>query len=263
MKKIRHKRKNSHVVIVTSDAVNADVRQYRIKPWVWQAIILTLCVIIGVMIGYIIYEKDLWAVSVKQTLAWQEEASSRQEEIVRLQAEAQNKVESLNGIIDGKDLEIDELEDINKGLEEQIQILSDTLSKKIQHEEELQASLNAYFLPTGFPLTGAATIEEVVEGNPMCIFTANASGALVVATAEGTVIAVNTDAEYEQNVWIDHGNGYVTIYRNTGEIKVKQGQTVTLGTTLFIMGKDDTKLGYQMMKDSVYINPIDMLAING
>ncbi len=263
MGKIRHRRKNSHVVIVTSDAVDADVKQYRIKPWVWRTLTLTLCVIIGAMIGYIIYEKDLWEASVKQTFFWQEETSALQKEIVELQAKAEDDVAALNSIIDGKDLEIEELEEAKEGLEEQIQLLSDTLSKKIQNEENLQAQLNAYFLPTGFPLTGAATIEEVSEGNPMCIFTANAAGAMVVATAEGTVIAVNADTEYEQNVWIDHGNGYVTIYRNTGEIKVKQGQTVTQGATLFIVSKDDTKLGYQMMKDGVYINPTDMLAING
>ena len=84
-----------------------------------------------------------------------------------------------------------------------------------------------------------------------------------MATADGTVLAVNVDAEYEQNVWIDHGNGYVTVYRNSGEVKVKQGETVTQGTTLFIIEDADSKLGYQMLKDGVYINPVDVLAING
>lgn len=270
MEKKRHKRKNNHVVIVTSDAVNADVKQYRIKPWVLQTIIFFLCVIIGAMIGYIIYEKDIWEASVKQTLAWQDEADRKEQEkeellqaMVEQQKQYDEQAAALNGVIDDKNQEIDELQHSIDGLEEQIKILSDTLAKKIQNEEALQERLNGYFLPTGFPLTGAATIEEATDENPMCIFKANATGALVVATAEGTVIAVNADAEYGQNVWIDHGNGYVTIYRNQGEIKVKQGQTVTCGTTLFIMGKEDTQLGYQMMKDGVYINPIDMLAING
>ena len=55
MGRIRHKRKNNHVVIVTSDAVDAQVKQYRIKPWVLHLVIFLLCIIIGVMIGYIIY----------------------------------------------------------------------------------------------------------------------------------------------------------------------------------------------------------------
>ena len=96
----------------------------------------------------------------------------------------------------------------------------------------------------------------------MCIFTA-AAGAMAVSTASGTVIAVNDDSEYGHNIWIDHGNGYVTIYRNQGDVKVKQGEEVTQGTTLFLISDENSKLGYQMMKDGVYINPMDMLVISG
>ena len=56
MERKRHKRKNNHVVIVTSDAANAGVRQFRIRPWILQTIILILCVIIGALIGYFVYE---------------------------------------------------------------------------------------------------------------------------------------------------------------------------------------------------------------
>lgn len=83
---------------------------------------------------------------------------------------------------------------------------------------------------------------------------------MVVATAGGTVIAVNDEGEYGHNIWIDHGNGYITIYRNQGDVKVKQGETVTQRTTLFLIGADNTKLGYQMMKDGAYINPMVCLS---
>ena len=105
-------------------------------------------------------------------------------------------------------------------------------------------------------------MEEASEGEPMCIFTA-AGGAMVVATAAGTVTAVNDDSEYGHNIWVDHGNGYVTVYRNSGEIKVKQGETVTQGTTLFLVGEENNRLCYQMLKDGVYIDPMEMLAISG
>lgn len=94
------------------------------------------------------------------------------------------------------------------------------------------------------------------------VFTAS-SGAMVVATASGTVIGVNDDTEYGHNVWIDHGNGYVTVYRNQGEVKVKQGETVTRGATLFLITEDSSKLGYQVRKDDVYVDPMDMLDISG
>ena len=46
-------------------------------------------------------------------------------------------------------------------------------------------------------------------------------------------------------------------------MKVKQGETVTQGTTLFLITDNSSKLGYQMMKDGAYVNPMDMLNISG
>ena len=96
----------------------------------------------------------------------------------------------------------------------------------------------------------------------MGIFEASA-GTLVVAAAKGMVSAVNADAEYGFNVWIDHGNGYVTVYRNAGEPVVEAGNSVVQGSTIFIIGEENTKLGYQMLHDGSYIKPTDMLAISG
>ena len=62
---------------------------------------------------------------------------------------------------------------------------------------------------------------------------------------------------------IDHGNGYVTIYRNDSKPVVKAGDSVVQGTTLFLIGEDNTKLGYQMQLDGTYINPTSMLSISG
>jgi septal ring factor EnvC (AmiA/AmiB activator) len=145
---------------------------------------------------------------------------------------------------------------------EEIQILSDTVSQKVQSENELSATLEKQSLPTEFPLTGSASMEEVTEGEPMCIFHASV-GTTVVAAASGTVMAVNDDETYGHSVWVDHGNGYITIYRNKGDATVAVGDSVVQGTTLFVIGEDNADLGYQMQKDGSYINPIDMLAISG
>ena len=49
----RHKRKNSHVVIVTSDSVDVGMKQFRIRPWVLQMIIFILCLEIIVQTVYV------------------------------------------------------------------------------------------------------------------------------------------------------------------------------------------------------------------
>ena len=236
----RHKRKNSHVVIVTSDSVDAGakLRQFRIRPWVVQSFVFIISVFIGTVIGFYIYQRDNLVIDDGQTEQHDEETIEKlREENMALQIQ----VTDLNATV---------------------QILSETVNQKTESESMLAEQLAQQSIPIEFPLTGSATSEEVTEGDPMCIFTAT-SGAMVVATAKGTVTAVNDDAEYGHNVWVDHGNGYVTIYRNKGEIKVKQGETVKQGSTLFLIDEENNRLGYQMMKDGSYINPMDMIEISG
>ncbi len=239
-----HKRKKNHVVIVTSDAVDANVKQFRIRPWMVQVITGIICVLIGATIGYFIYEEKLWEIARQHNSELQAVMKTLEDEKSVLEEEKS----ALQTEIDG--------------LNDQIQILSETVNQKVQSENELKAILEGQKLPTEFPLTGSASMQEETEGNPMCVFTASA-GIMVVATAGGTVTAVNDDSEYGHNVWIDHGNGYVTIYRNQGNVIVKQGDEVVQGTTLFLIGEDNTVLGYQMMKDGAYISPMEMLSISG
>lgn len=228
-------------MLVTSDAVDAKLKQFRIRPWILQTIIVIFCVLCGTAIGYLFYETDdrlqettRSASEIQQLEAENQELAARNAEL-ELQLAAQN---------------------------EKVQILSDTVNQKVQSETELTEQLERQTTPTEFPLTGSATMEEITEGDPMCIFTAT-SGTMAVATANGTVIAVNDDAEYGHNIWVDHGNGYITIYRNQGDAMVKQGETVKQGATLFLISDDNNKLGYQMMRDNEYIDPMEMLTING
>ncbi len=237
MQRRKHKRKTNHVVIVTSDAVDANVKQIRIKPWIMQVIILVLCVIIGILIAYFTHEEKIWEAVGQHSTAQQETLQQLEQEKAQLEA----TIDNLNA---------------------KIQILSDTVNQKVQSESELSAMIEKQRTPTEFPLTGSASMEEVLEGDPMCLFNASA-GTTVVATASGSVIAINEDETYGNNVWIDHGNGYVTIYRNKGDATVKIGDDVVQGTTIFLIGEDNGVLGYQMMRDGSYINPMEMLEING
>lgn len=241
----RHKRKNHHVVIVTSDAADAGMRQFRIRSWIPRAIMLVGCVAVGVVIGYLCFESGIHA-ELKNQMATQAESAARLEQ--EKAALEQEKAE---------------MEAQIASMYDTIQVLSSTVNQKTQNENLLTEQLQKQYMPTEFPLTGSgATMEEMTEGEPMCIFTASGK-AMVIATAKGTVTAVNDDGEYGHNVWVDHGNGYVTVYRNAGEVKVKQGETVTQGTTLFLMDNESNRLGYQMLKDGVYIDPMDVLVISG
>lgn len=245
MQRRKHKRKIDHVVIVTSNAVDANVKQFRIKSAGRRVLITVLCLVIGGLLGYLFFEKSIW-----------QAVDARNEEQLANIRQLQEKAAALENEKLALEAEI-------AGLNENIQILSDTVNQKMKNEAELAAQIAKLSMPTEFPLSGSATMEEgEAEGHPICIFTAS-EGITVVATAKGTVTAVNDDVEYGHNVWVDHGNGYVTIYRNGGEASVKQGDSVVNGTPLFTIGASHEKLGYQMMLDGVYISPMDMLAISG
>ena len=229
MERKKHKHQNNHVIIVTSDAVDANVKQFRIKPWILQTLIIAGCVILGAILGYFIYEQEVWDVANRRIDEQKAIVTQKDEEIAGLQ----EQIGGLNTEIEGLTAEIE-------GLNEKIALLSETVNQKTATIEELTGTL----------------------GDPMYIFTASA-GVTVTATANGTVTAINEDSEYGHNVWVDHGNGYITIYRNQGNVNVKLGDTVAKGTTIFIIGSDNTKFGYQIMKDGNYIDPAEMLPING
>ena len=230
-----------HIVLVTSEAVDAKLKQFRIRPWILQTIMFFFCVVCGVVIGYTFYETD-----------------DRLQQNARADSEIQ-QLQEQNQVLEARNAE---LETQLAAQEEKIQILSDTVNQKVESEARLSEQLESQSMPTELPLTGRTNMEEITEGEPMCIFTAS-SGAMAIATANGTVIAVNDDAEYGHNVWVDHGNGYITIYRNQGDVKVNQGETVMQGATLFLIDEENNKLGYQMMKDNEYIDPMQLLTISG
>lgn len=237
MQSKKHKKKVSRIVILTSDAVDAKTRQFRIHPFTAILLTLVLCGLVGAIIGYAIYEGQIW---------------DKQNEVVKKQAEIMASLEE-----EKNDLEF-EIENLNA----KIEALSTAVNEKSQTADELQEELTLQFLPTDYPLTGSAGIEEVTAGYPMVIFAAS-EGVTVISSAKGTVTAIEQDETYGNKITVDHGNGYVSIYCNKGEPQVKIGDEVAKGTTLYLIGADNKEMAYQILKDGSYINPTEMLSING
>lgn len=237
MSKNRHKRKVSHILIYTTDAVDADTKQVRIHPWVLAGVTLIVCCVLGAVIGYAVYEGELWGRIRKH------DASQNAALIA-----AQDEKDALQEKIDEQDAKIE--------------MLSITIQDQTQQIAELQAQIAEQSVPTDYPLTGSASMTVITDGDPMVEFTAT-EGSTVVAAGKGVVTAVEEDEVYDNRVVIDHGNGYVSIYRNKGESQVKAGDEVTSGTTLFMVTEDNRQLGYQIKENDVYIDPTTIIAIKG
>ena len=150
----------------------------------------------------------------------------------------------------------------NSTLTSKVTVLSETVSKKAANEDAISYEAVENALPKGFPLSGSATMEEAAEGDPMLKFTA-AQGVNVVTTGTGTVSSVDADETYGTKIIIDHGNGYQSIYRNNGISLVKTGEELGKGYILFTVGEENQELGYQIMKDEAFIDPMVIIDING
>lgn len=159
----------------------------------------------------------------------------------------------------------------NETLSEKVSILSETVNQKT----EVVAQIEEKSFPTGFPLSGTAELKEKdevlrIDGNtverPMIEFAAS-NGTYVIAAGDGVVSLVAEESTYGWEVRIDHGNGYVTVYRTNTEPKVKQGDEVPRGGLLYEMeaaqNDSSAKMAYQIIKDEEYIKPTEMLKIEG
>ncbi|WP_026528101.1 murein hydrolase activator EnvC family protein [Butyrivibrio sp. VCD2006] len=210
-------------------------------------------------------------------------------------------VSSLKKYTAQQDLKIAELDEINKTLtqenselENEVSQLSQALNQKVEAEAQSAAEEEQLSIPSLLPISGTASMENSYDDpnsteielkaenaddedgeeenseaeidttglDPILILTTEANST-IVASGAGTVASVTADVKYGNCITIDHGNGYVTIYRNAGESLVHEGDTVSKGTTLFVVGENNTKLGYQIKKDGAFINPEDMVEING
>lgn len=248
MRRRKHKRTTNTVVLVTNDAPDPQLKQVKVKPWLLRSVVILLCLLLGGVIGYFLYEEKIWETAI----------DANKEKVAAIE-ELQAENDSLKEQLAAKE---EEYQTKLAAKEEEMRILSNTLQDRIKSEGELAEQLEKQKTPTEFPLSGSASIEDVETEEVICVFKGMA-GTNVVAAAGGIVEAVSDDTEYGHSIRINHENGYVSIYRNKGEPTVKPGDTVVLGTTLYTIDDKNEFLGYQILYENEFIDPMEMLTING
>ncbi len=246
-RKRQKKRKASYYYAITvSNDPKAKVKQRRYTHGMLKLFEILVTVLVLVIVGFVAYANYTGTVTgakveaLKQSLA---DAQKQNEELT-----AQNEL-----------------------LNEKISILSETVNQKT----EVVAQIEEKSLPTGFPLSGTADLSEryediKVDGEminvPMIEFTTSA-GTYVIASGDGTVTQVVEESVYGWEVRLDHGNGYVTIYRAHTEPKVRLGDEVPRGGLIFELEAEDDdsscKVAYQITYEEKYIEPTEMLKIEG
>lgn len=231
------KRKSKFAFLLVTEKEDGTIKKYTISSTVVEVIAAVLFILAVAVICKFVYDE----ITLRDA----------RKEIV-------DQIVTINNLTD----ENEALSVENSTLSSKAAVLSETVSKKAATEDAISQETIENALPKGFPLSGSATMQEAQEGDPMLIFTAS-NGTNVITTGTGTVISVDADETYGTRIVIDHGNGYKSVYRNNGTALVKNGEELGKGYILFSIEEDNQELGYQMMREDEYIDPMLLIDING
>ena len=115
---------------------------------------------------------------------------------------------------------------------------------------------------TEFNPTGSKSISDGRKHEGMDIST-RSQIIPIYATAFGEVVTANYHRNYGNQVIIDHGNGYTTLYAHCNELMVNVGDIVKKGDVIATTGSTGWSTGihlhYEVMLDGEYQNPRDYL----
>jgi len=264
MARKRRKIRKHYTISVTSDYSPDSTRYYRSRFNIFR--VMTRAMFIVVILGVGLTAFEFYELN-----------------------QMESKLQVFKTIISEQEDMINELAEEKTDLERLNQVLNNTVARNVKEDEEAARLDEERHIPNGFPLTGSATIEDPEEffkeemdatteyfenilakqekkdesePDPLVLFVMSDLSD-VVAVADGRVIEVSDDDEYGKCVKIDHGNGYVTIYKNNSDAKVYAGDEVVRGAIIFVGGEDNNYLGYQVTYDGAYIDPMHVIEIDG
>jgi murein DD-endopeptidase MepM/ murein hydrolase activator NlpD len=102
------------------------------------------------------------------------------------------------------------------------------------------------------PFTGRPSVHRGID------FAAPA-GTPVIATATGTVIRVEKDAEWGNRIMIAHANGLCTVYAHLGAAQTTKGRGVKRGEVIGEIGSSGLATGphvhYEILRNGVAVDP--------
>lgn len=160
------------------------------------------------------------------------------------------------------------------------------LAQKVLLEEEQNEIEEAKQNPIGIPVSGQAVIHNDPSGSEQEENTENSSvnssnlpdktginpytleievekGSKIIASGAGVISFIGKDDIYGNIVKINHGNGYVTVYRYDEQPKIKVGDEIHKGQMIFEVTKIKGVFAYHILFENRYINPFDLIEIVG
>ncbi len=247
MRNERHKRKETVSLILVSNIDNTS-RHYTFSVLAFRASVgLAILLILGVLaVG--IYSSGI----ILKTVNLEKQAEESNQRI--------------------RDLEVRnlELEEERETLQLEVEALAVAEAAEAEKEEEeleavqIEESMASAF-PKFYPSDGVGILKETFSEQHPFLTIIIPQGDNVVATGDGTVLAVDYHDSYLHSIEIEHEMGYVTRYfcdRNV-DIKVKAGDQVKAREALFSVESDQTQLHYQIVLEGEALNPFSVMKLEG
>lgn len=191
---------------------------------------------------------------------------------------------------------LDEIIEENENLKEQynrevteltqrVNLLSDRVVIENANQEERDAKA----MPVGIPVSGQVDLltdptesekqmaeNNSVENDPLAQLDFESQrlnpytvefelqrDSRIIASGDGTVVFVGEDDLYGHIVKVDHGNGYISIYRYSEEPKINQGDSVLKGQMIYEVTNNKGVLAYHITYENTYLNPFQLIEIQG
>ena len=196
---------------------------------------------------------------IEQEKAELEEARTAQEEARQKQADAKARLKSQQAEVDALISQISSQEDELEAMEAKLQAAAKAMDNEIARKErELQAQLAAQGVTIvsekGFKWPSYATTitslfgsrTHPVTGRPnnhTGVDIAAAGGTDIWAAKSGVVLTSTYNSSYGNYVVISHANGESTLYAHMSKRLVSEGDKVTQGQTIGLVGTTGSSTG--------------------
>ena len=139
-----------------------------------------------------------------------------------------------------------------------------------RHWREEQDTDLAFILPAKGKLGGRFGLRRFFNGEPRSphsgLDVAVARGTPVKASAHGQVLAVDDYFFNGKTIFVDHGNGLITLYCHLDRIDVKVGETVSKGQRIGLSGKTGRATGphlhWSVVLNGVMVDPELFISVN-
>lgn len=235
--------KPSYTKTISLTSTKPESKEYHVtmKHGVFWTLLVIACIIIGIIIGVLAFESRVVLHITNEAIQTRKQYTDLQKQHDLLKLE-------------------------NEDLQQEVTVLTDAINARALLDEQLAKEEAEKKIPDGFPVTGTVVQAEMPEYDTaldMAAYYTAEIGAVVVATADGSIVSIRETAYEYYEVQIDHGNGYISIYTNKEKPIIEAGTNVTAGTPIYHIGEENTFLKYQITYNAALVNVYDVMQIAG